>query len=136
MEMKNQNSCDHVGLFTAGADRLVGFYTRKLGFQKTKEEILPRDMTRAIFGVAADCRFLKLQAGDAVIEIFEPLRGRVTKRRRSAAGINHFGFVVTDRKAFLRRLRERKVPVLVIDRNGRSTYFISDPDGNRIEIRG
>lgn len=135
MERAKQNCCDHVGLFTTNAGRLVNFYTRKLGFQKTKEQTLPRDVTRAIFGVAADCRFLRLMGGEAMIEIFEPLRGRVTKRRNNAAGINHFGLLVTDRDAFLRRLRERKVPVLEIDRNGRSTHFISDPDGNRIEIR-
>ena len=135
MKAEKQNSCDHVGLFTANAGRLVSFYTHKLGFQKTKEQTLPRDMTRAIFGVAAECRFLRLMSGEAMIEIFEPRRGRVMKRRNSAAGINHFGLLVTDRDAFLKRLREKKVPVLEIDRNGRSTHFISDPDGNRIEIR-
>ena len=135
MKAQKKNSCDHIGLFTANARRLVSFYTRKLGFQKTKEQILSRDLSRAIFGVAADCRFLRLMGGEAMIEIFEPMRGRVAKRRNNAAGINHFGLLVTDRDAFLRRLRERKVPVLEIDRNGRSTHFISDPDGNRIEIR-
>ncbi|MFH1438584.1 MAG: VOC family protein [Pseudomonadota bacterium] len=135
MSAKQPFACDHVGFFTGRADRLVSFYTGKLGFALLKDDVLPRAMTQAIFSVARDCRFIKLAAGSLMLEIFEPVGGKPQSRSPGAAGVNHFGLRVGDGKKFVAALRRKKVRIIDVRRNGKSVYFIADPDGNRIEIR-
>ncbi len=134
MSAKQPFACDHIGFFTSRADRLVNFYTGKLGFALLKEDILPRAMTKAIFNVARDCRFIKLAAGNLVLEIFEPLGGKPQSKKPAAAGVNHFGLQVGDERKFVAALRRKKVRIIDVRRKDRSIYFIVDPDGNRIEI--
>lgn len=134
MISKQPYACDHIGIFTYRADRLVKFYTGKLGFALVKDDVLPRTMTKAIFNVARDCRFIKLAAGNLALEIFEPVGDKAKPGAPGAAGFNHFGLQVGDRKKFVAGLRRKKVRIIDVRRNGRSVYFIADPDGNRIEI--
>ncbi len=133
--MKSIHRCDHIGIYTNHAERLVDFYTSKLAFKKVKEENLDRTIFKQIFGVAADCRFIKLRSDSIMLEIFEPITGRARRSLRNSIGINHWGYCVDDREKFVQKLRRQKVPVIEIERNGHRVYFVADPDGNRIEIR-
>lgn len=132
--------CDHLGLFTNDADRLVRFYCRHFGFTVEGDDILPSSLARKIFGVTGACRFLKLSVekgspASLRIEIFQPLGEKLGRRRAGSVGCNHWGISVGDRAAFARSLSRRKVPVIEIVRGGRPIYFVRDPDGNRIELR-
>ena len=127
--------CDHIGLFTMNAAKLKAFYEDVLGFQFQQESILPASTAETIFGIKCECRFIKLSKNGFVLEIFEPLSTRLHQRVADIVGINHWGYCVNDREAFIRELRQRNVHVIEIRRNDRSVYFITDPDENRIEIR-
>lgn len=127
--------CDHIGLFTDNATRLKEFYVDMLGFSVMHESVLPMSTVEEIFGVKCDCRFIKLSKNDFMLEIFEPLSTNLGKRVASSAGVNHWGHCVDNREAFVQELRRSGVHVIEVERNGRSVYFITDPDENRIEIR-
>lgn len=128
-------ACDHVGLFTNDCERLMNFYVEKLGFKKEKTTMLPESLIEPIFGVASDCRFIKLAADNVIIEIFQPTSIRATTRLSSSAGLNHWGYCVGNREKFVEALKEKKVAIIEVRRNAHKIYFIEDPDGNRIEIR-
>ncbi len=128
-------ACDHVGLFTNDSDRLVNFYVEKLGFKKEKDTTLPESLTEPIFGVASDCRFVRLAAGNVMIEIFQPTSIKATTRLSSSTGLNHWGYCVGNRETFVEVLKEKSVAIIEVRRNAHRIYFIEDPDGNRIEIR-
>lgn len=70
-----------------------------------------------------------------MIEIFQPLSTVPQERTIGSIGINHWGYRVDDRAAFVARMRRNGQRIVEIDRNGRSVHFLIDPDGNRIEIR-
>ena len=70
-----------------------------------------------------------------MVELFEPLSPDIRKGISRVAGLYHWGYCVDNREDFVKRLRTKNVPVIKIDRNGRSVYFMTDPDENRIEIR-
>jgi len=137
--------CDHLGLFTNDAGRLVDFYRKVFGFTVIREETLPAALVRTIFGIGCDCRFVKLArppspeiaagAGPVVLEIFQPFRCRLGRRRKDSVGCNHWGLLVGERLAFVEELRRRGVPVIEARRGEHSVFFIRDPDGNRIEVR-
>ena len=127
--------CDHIGILTPDAEQLASFYTKVLGFERTAESALPKSVMGTIFGLNDECRFLKLHKNGFMIEIFQPLSFRLTERITAAIGINHWGYSVEDRVAFANELRRKGHHLIEVDRDGRSVYFLVDPDGNRIEIR-
>lgn len=114
---------------------MVRFYTQVLGFRIGGDSTLSRSIMEKIFGIDAECRFIKLYKERFMVEIFQPLNRKSVAHAATPVGMNHWGFCVEDRVAFVERLRADGVSVKEIDRNGRSAYFLQDPDGNRIEIR-
>ncbi len=133
--MKKIHKCDHIGLYTNNAKRLVNFYTKKLAFKKTKEEILDKSIFKEIFGISADCRFIRLVSDNIMLEIFEPINRSPYKNIKNSIGYNHWGYCVKDRKKFVQQLRKKRVKIIEIRRNDHIVYFVIDPDENRIEIR-
>ena len=114
---ENIYNCDHIGLYTNRAKKLVNFYTNKLMFKKVKEEILSKSIFKKIFGIPVDCHFIRLISDNIMLEIFEPIAKLASKRLRNSVGLNHWGYCVDDRKRFVQRLRRRRVKVTEIKRN-------------------
>lgn len=127
--------CDHIGLLSQNAGELTAFYTEVLGFEITAESTLPESIVQSIFGLSDECRFVKLHKDGFMIEIFQPLSAGLSKWFAGVVGINHWGYCVDDRNAFVDKMRRDGHQLVEIDRTGRSVYFLIDPDGNRIEIR-
>ena len=127
--------CDHIGILTNDAQKLIRFYTKKLDFKKIKEEILDAATFGRIFGFRTSTRFIRLSTGGLMLELFEPLKKKASSNTSSSTGLNHFGYCVKNRLNYVRRLQRKKVKIIEIERNGHTVYFVSDPDGNRIEIR-
>jgi catechol 2,3-dioxygenase-like lactoylglutathione lyase family enzyme len=128
-------TCDHIGFFTNNADKLIEFYTGTLKFTLKQESILASAMTRAIFGIDSDCRFVKLVHNDFMLELFEPLSTKAHEAISTVSRLNHWGYCVENREEFVQNLREKDVPVIEIKKNDRTVYFVTDPDTNLIEIR-
>jgi len=127
--------CDHIGIFTNHAQRLLSFYVKKMGFKEVGEEILPKSIMKSIFGIASECRFITLAASRARIELFQLLPARLKKKEKTFTGYNHWGYVVDNREKFCRQLEKKKVRIIKVLRKDHFVYFIKDPDGNMIEIR-
>lgn len=126
--------CNHIGLFSKNPDKLMSFYTKKLGFEHLGNKSISKDWMTRIFGMSAACRLIKLRYGDAVIEIFVPEGGVLNDGTPPSMGYNHWGLAVEDKEAYVRRLEKRGVPVLKLEGKGKFIYFIKDPEGNSIEI--
>ncbi|MBN3039463.1 MAG: VOC family protein [Candidatus Omnitrophica bacterium] len=131
---KGYGACDHIGILTNNVKRLERFYVDKLGFKKEKQEVLPRAISKAVFGIDCDCDFIRLEYASVKIELFRPKKSRL-KRNQGHAGNHHWGFAVLDREAFCRKLKAKKTKLIEVKRNSHVVYFAQDPDGNRIEIR-
>ena len=141
--MKSEKTCDHIGIFTTNAKRLASFYKKKLDFkEQRKKEVLPKSLMKLIFGISAECEFIKLVPSSTkkgkhpgiIVEIFEPMSKHLKKNTNNIAGINHWGYHVGDREKYCRKLKKRRVKVIEVKRQEHRAYFIKDPDGNRIEI--
>lgn len=128
--------CDHIGILTNNSVRLANFYIKKLGFKKEKEEILPESIVKSIFGVPSDCKFIRLVSGNVKVEMFQPTSVRVEKKPDNFIGYNHWGYYVGERDKFVQKLKGKRVSITEVHRGAHRIYFIKDPDGNRIEIRG
>lgn len=128
-------TCDHIGFFTLNADTLQQFYSGILGFKVKDASMLDRATVNAIFGLESDCRFIKLEKEDFIVELFEPLAASAREIVKNAPRLNHWGYSVQNRSSFAEKHRAGGIRVIKIERDGRTAYFLIDPDGNRIEIR-
>ena len=127
--------CDHIGIFTQNMESMKAFYTGILGFALGNESILSKKIMEKIFGLAHDCHFAKLHKDGFMVELFAPLSTELHTPIPGATGVNHWGYCVADRQSFVEELRRKNQAIVEIERNGRTVYFVVDPDGNRIEIR-
>jgi catechol 2,3-dioxygenase-like lactoylglutathione lyase family enzyme len=135
MNKKLIRSCDHIGIFTNKYQRLVNFYTQKLGFTKGKDKRLSKSLMQSVFGVASEGKFSPLVSGGVRIEIFTLVGSRLLKKFNRSLGYNHWAVCVADTKKFLSGLKKKGVKIISIKRNDHFVYFIEDPDGNRIEVK-
>ena len=127
--------CDHIGIFTQRLRPMKAFYTGTLGFALAGEGVLSKKIMEKIFDFAHDCHFVKLHKNGFMVELFAPVSTELHTPVPGARGVNHWGYCVADRESFVEGLRRNGHEIAEIDRNGRTVYFVDDPDGNRIEIR-
>lgn len=132
---RNNCSCDHIGILTNNAERLIKFYKANLGFRLISAENLSPNIVKKLFKINTTCCFYRLKFDDLLLEIFQPHKKFKKISFREYNGIHHFGFRIRNRENFIKRLRAKKVKIITIKRNERKVYFIKDPDGNMIEIR-
>ncbi|MEO0128106.1 MAG: VOC family protein [candidate division WOR-3 bacterium] len=133
--MKKEFSCDHIGLFTNNADRLINFYKKILKFKLISSERLQTNVVKALFKIKSTACFYRLKSEDLLLEIFVPHSKKKTGKSIIRYGIHHFGMIVKNREEYIKNLRQKKVKIITLKRNGHKVYFIEDPDGNLIEIR-
>ncbi len=128
--------CEHLGIFTNNYKRLQDFYVKKLGFVYKSKNIIPKLIIKKIFGIDCDFHMIKLFSKNGLmIELFEPTKSRLQIIKHVTAGFNHFGYMVPNREKFCNSLKRKGVRIILVKKEGGLTYFIKDPDGNRIEIR-
>ncbi len=132
---KKNNPCDHIGIFTKDAERVIKFYKTILGFKLVSSERLQSDIVKEIFKINSSCCFYRLKFEEFILEIFEPHKKTKVDKKGNLFGIHHFGFKVIDRERFIGYLKKKRIKVITIKRDNHKVYFIKDPDGNMIEIR-
>lgn len=125
----------HIGIFTNQPQALINFYTKKLGFKIISHSPITKNIIRKIFKVNCDCVLSKLVCGEAALEIFSSHSKIFKKNKEEQSGYNHWSFIVEDKTRFCEKLSQKKVKIIKVARNGYYTYFVRDPDGNRIEIQ-
>ncbi len=121
-------SIGHVAFRITNLEQSLDFYCGKLGFREAFR--LDRAGEPSPWIV-----YIQVVPGQ-FIEIFPGAQG-VAPQPGAAGGYNHFSLGVDDMDATLRQLRERglEVPGAATQGvDGNWQYWITDPDGNRIEL--
>ena len=118
----------HVAFFITDLEKSLDFYCNKLGFREAFR--LEREGEPSPWIV-----YLQV-APNHFIELFPGGQGEMRPRGRSV-GYNHFCLVVDDLHATLQELEARGLlitgsPQQGLDHNWQ--YWITDPDGNAIEL--
>ena len=128
------NGC-HIGLLSFRDEDLIRFYVDKLGFTEGENRLLSRELMEAIFSIPGECRMTKLHRENLTLEVFSPVGlepGQVAGAY--AVGFNHFALNTGEKQRFCGELESQGVPVIKCAYKDRFVYFVTDPDGNRIEI--
>jgi len=118
----------HLAFRITDLERALGFYCGKLGFREAFR--LDREGEPSPWIV-----YIQVAPGQ-FIELFPGAR-EVGPRPGADAGYNHVSLAVDDMDATLRQLRERGLETpgaATQGLDGNWQYWITDPDGNRIEL--
>jgi catechol 2,3-dioxygenase-like lactoylglutathione lyase family enzyme len=118
---------EHVNLTVTDLDRSLDFYSRLLdvGVRWQGKALGKRGWVRAVH-VGDDRTYLSL---------FESEEPGAAPRDYGRAGVNHFGFVVTDLAALRTRLADLGLePHLEADYEPGRRLYLFDPDGHELEF--
>lgn len=130
-----QKFCHHIGVFAQDAQKLKRFYVNQLDFKPDAEKEVDAKIINRIFGVNSGCRLIRLKLDKIYLELFSLHDFKLKRPSAQTAGYNHWALTVEDRAAFCAKMKQRRVRVIEVARAGHHTYFLVDPEGNRIEIR-
>ncbi len=130
------HACHHVAIFTENLKQMADFYINELGFKNEKEETLSADIAEILFGLNKECNFVRLRHEDALVELFAVKEKNEEDIDVIVTGYDHWGYWVKDPKRLFEQVKSRGAKTRVISRNKHSVYFIEDPDGNKIELKG
>jgi catechol 2,3-dioxygenase-like lactoylglutathione lyase family enzyme len=117
----------HIAFRITNLEKSLDFYCNKLGFREAFR--LEREGEYSPWIV-----YIQI-APNHFIELFPGAHGTIPSR--NGAGYNHFCLVVDDLAATLRELEARGLPITGSPQQGLDhnwQYWISDPDGNAIEL--
>jgi len=128
----------HLGVVPSDIERSRRFYSTVLGLKIKREFTVPKEDIRKIFGIDSPASIIsyELEKGQT-LELFEfPDKKGTVKNESFNIGINHFALYVGDRKTFGKKLEDRGVETVFVDRGEKGfVYFAKDPDGILIELR-
>jgi catechol 2,3-dioxygenase-like lactoylglutathione lyase family enzyme len=128
------SSCHHLGILARNPEKLTEFYVKSLGFEEGETRLLPAELVNRIFRIPSPCYLTKLRRDSAILEIFSLTDLQASERGVNTAGYNHWGLGVEDKERFVQDLKHKGTPVMEIEHSGRMIYFVTDPEGNLIEI--
>ncbi len=120
----------HVALTCRSEDESDVFYGRLLGLTKVRTKLLSPGLTRDIFNLTREVKFIDYKDGDVHFEIFISDRHPGTSHK-----FEHTCLEVDDIGAFLQKCADLGVNVRRIPRETAWITFISDFSGNCFEIK-
>ena len=121
----------HVGCVCGSLENAARFYEDIVGLKKIKTSTLNKELAEQIFDIKLECEMVTYGNEYFNIEIF--VGEHVPK---SITEFGHFCLQVEDREEFLRSCESVGLPVKRVPKGDSVVTFITDFDGNLIEIKG
>lgn len=116
----------HVAIRAGDLERLLDFYTTKLGFSEMFRLRRDDGTVNLVYLRVTDTQYLE----------FFP-HGIGDLPAPDNVGLNHICLIVTDLDAVVRQLTDRGVALsrpMITGKDGNRQAWIQDPEGNRIEL--
>ena len=131
----SDKTCHHIGIFVFDMETMAEFYCHHLGFQCEREFSCDEQMMNDLFRINSASVVRYLQRGDFRLELFQFKNVRLTPRKGTPAGYNHWTLLVGDKASFCRELKNKNVKVIEAVKKDGVVYLLEDPEGNLIEIK-
>ena len=120
----------HAGLVCATEENADRFYQELLGLIKNSPSILPRSLSKAIFGIDSDLTMINYMKEGLHFEIFIQ-----DQKKKNSGTIEHLCIEVENRQEFIDRCRSMGVTLNQIQKGEKKLVFITDFDGNLFEVK-
>lgn len=120
----------HTGLGASSEEKADRFFVDILGLEKSGPKTLDKKLGQAIFGIDADLQMLNYRGGNAHFEIFV-VQGYNAPQNQVA----HSCLKVVDLASTIDKCRAAGVKIVEVPKGSGVVTFISDYDGNLIEMK-
>ncbi len=121
---------NHIALVCTSQENARIFYQKILGLENLYSFVVPKVLSKEIFGFDKDIKILKLGNKNLTLEIF-----LVDKKHLSQSTFEHVCIEVDDRENLIKRCKEENLKIIKIEREKGFTLFIRDFDRNFFEIK-
>jgi catechol 2,3-dioxygenase-like lactoylglutathione lyase family enzyme len=119
-----------VGVMNETEEQAVRFYVDFLEFEKTKESVIPPDLSQQLFSVSRDIKLLLFERNNIKIEVFI-----CPDCKLPSPDFTHIGLLLENFSAVLEKATQTGVEIIIGKTKEKTVYFIKDFSGNLIEIK-
>jgi len=121
---------NHVGIINENARQAERFYGDFLKFDKTREFVVPPDLSDQLFRLSREITVMVFERDGIKLEVF-----LCPDCRRPAIDLAHLGLHVDDLSSLIEQAHASGVDHIIGSTAGKTVHFIRDFSGNLIEVK-
>ncbi|MCP4254639.1 MAG: VOC family protein [Candidatus Scalindua sp.] len=120
---------NHVGIINKSEVQALKFYVDFLGLEKTREMLLPLELSEQLFSVAKEIKVLVVENKELKIEVF------ISDFQPENPNFTHFAVMVDSLSDLTERAKQFDAEVIIGKHKDKTVYFLKDFSGNLIEVK-
>jgi len=121
---------NHVGIINKSEEQAVKFYRDFLGFEITKESVVPSELSEQLFAVSRDIQMLVFERDGIKLEVFIS-----PEYKPASPDIMHTGLLLDNLSEITEKATQAGIELITGKTKEKTVYFIRDFSGNLIEIK-
>ena len=120
---------NHIGITNKSEDQALQFYRDFLGLEKTKEILLPPELSEQLFSLSQEIKVLVFEKHGIKIEVF------ISDFQHANPNFTHFGIMLDNFSEVTEKAQRSHVDLIIGKHKEKTVYFFKDFSGNLIEIK-
>ncbi|HHT9115938.1 MAG: VOC family protein [Planctomycetes bacterium] len=120
---------NHLGVTNKSAEQAIRFYQDFLGLEKTREIILPPELSEQLFSLSQEIKVLVFEKPGIKIEVF------ISDFQHANPNLTHFGLMLDNISEVTEKAQRSHVDLIIGKHKDKTVYFLKDFSGNLIEIK-
>ena len=120
---------NHLGVTNKNAEQAIRFYQDFLGLEKTREILLPPELSEQLFSLAQEIKVLVFEKTGIKIEVF------ISDFQHANPNFTHFGIMLDNFSEVTEKAQRSHVDLIIGKHKDKTVYFLKDFSGNLIEIK-
>lgn len=120
---------NHIGITNKNEKQALQFYQDFLGLEKTREILLPPELSEQLFSLSQEIKVLVFEKPGIKIEVF------ISDFQHANPNFTHFGIMLDNFAEVTEKVQRSHVDLVVGKHKDKTVYFLKDYSGNLIEIK-
>ncbi len=120
---------NHLGVTNTSAEQAIRFYQDFLGLEKTREILLPPELSVQLFSLFQEIKVLVFEKPGIKIEVF------ISDFQHANPNFTHFCMTLDNFSEVTEKAKRLHVDLIVGKHKDKTVYFLKDFSGNLIEIK-
>lgn len=120
---------NHLGITNKSAEQAIQFYQDFLGLEKTREILLPLELSEQLFSLSQEIKVLVFEKPGIKIEVF------ISDFQHADPNLTHFGLMLDNFSEVTEKAQRSHVDLIIGKHKEKTVYFLKDFSGNLIEIK-
>lgn len=120
---------NHIGIANKSEEQAIEFYQDFLGLEKTREILLPPELSGQLFSLSQEIKVLVFEKPGIKIEVF------ISDFQHANPNFTHFGMMLDNFSEVTEKAQRSHVDLIIGKHKDKTVYFLKDFSGNLIEIK-